>query len=619
MDSRDLLVLAVLAGATIAVYAPVWSFGFVNLDDPAYAADNEMVRAGWTLRGVFWAFGIHEANWHPLTWLSLMLDAEIGGGRPSVFHVTSLALHLLAACMLFAVLRRLTGARWKSAFVAAAFSLHPLHVESVAWIAERKEVLSALFGFAALWAYARHAERPTGGRLALVAACLALSLMAKPMWVTLPLVVLLLDVWPLRRLAIRGGHPATGAPAFTRLLAEKIPLFAMSLASGAVTLAAQHSGGAMRTFEEIPLWARLSNAVVACAAYLGKTIWPVGLAVYYPYPSGGHPPSAILGAAGLLILLTAAALWAGRTKGYWFTGWLWYLVTLLPVVGVVQVGRQAMADRYTYVPLVGIFVAVAWGAEALLVPGPASARSTGASSSTRRGAVLAAALAATALGVRSRDQVWTWRDSGSLMEHALRATTDNALAHNNLGTELHAAGRWLEAAAHWREALRITPEYPDARANLAGVLIRQGQVEEGIASCLEALRLEADHPGALSNLGFGLMRQGKLDEAVSKLRDSLRVRPRHAGTHLNLGTALALRGDVGAGIAEYGEALRLDSNLVEAHLNRATLLVRERRVAEATADFEAAIRIDPNNEAARQGLDRLRRGAGATPIPSGPH
>lgn len=572
--------------ATLAVYLPVVTFGFVEYDDNFYASENPFVRAGWSGAGLKWAFtNIEGGNWHPLTWLSLMLDAEIAGPRAGVFHGTNLLLHLVNTLLLFFLLERMTGAASKSAFVACAFAIHPLHVESVAWIAERKDVLSTLFWFLTLQAYLHYVSRPGLVRLLLVALPFGLGLASKPMLVTLPIVLLLLDYWPLGRLRPRG--------AMGGLIREKTPLLAMALASGIVTLVAQHGGGALATFEFYPLPARLANAVVACATYLAKTLWPANLAVFYPHP--GNTLSPWLVAISTLVLAGISVLvYLARGRPYLTVGWLWYLVTLAPVIGLVQVGMQSMADRYTYVPLIGIFLMVAWG-----VPDLAA----------RHGARWVPLVAVGAMGALmgcARLQVSYWRDGTTLFAHALRATSRNPVAENCLGNALLRRGRDAEAAEHWSQALRIAPDYADARSNLAGILIKQGRLDEAIAQCREVLRVNPTHVRAHTNLGLVLMHRGNYDEAAHHFSASLSERPNHAGTHANLAGALLRLGRLSEALSHIEQALRLEPDNVDAHLNLGIALGEQGRLDAAIARFSKVLRLDPGNETARGYLEAAR-------------
>ncbi len=556
-----LLVGAGLIAATLVVYAQVAGFDFVNIDDQQYVENNRRVLAGPTRAGLAWALTTHaEANWHPLTWISLMLDARIGGPGPRLFHLTNLALHAANTLLLFGVLAVMTGSRLRSGFVAALFAIHPLHVESVAWISERKDVLSAFFGLLALSAYLRYVRRPGLARYLPVGLAFALGLMAKPMLVTLPLAMLLFDYWPLRRVG-----PGT-AGGWLPIL-EKLPLLGLSVVSGILTLQAQLRGDAVNTLAALPLDARVANAVVSYVTYLTKMLWPTELAVFYPHPRDTLPLWQVSLSALALAGVTALA-WAGaRRRPYLAVGWLWYLVTLLPVIGLLQVGAQAMADRYTYLPLVGPFIAIAWG-----VPDLLQAAASPAALRRRTLALSAVALVAILLLVaRAHDQVGYWRDGATLFRHALRVTTDNARAHNGLGMALSRAGELERAVEHFREALRLDPAYPEAHDNLAAGLALQGKTAEAIEHFREALRLRPQDASCHANFGTVLMRRGDLDDAAAEFAEAIRLDPDHGSAHNNLGVLLARRGDVTAAIEHFEEALRIapDDAGARANLERA--------------------------------------------------
>jgi Flp pilus assembly protein TadD len=557
--ARVLLVALLLAALTAGVFAPTLRHGFVNYDDREYVLENGQVRAGLSLAGVRWALTATAAgNWHPLAWISHMTDVQLFGLAPAGHHLTSLLLHLLAALLLFELLRRLTGLVWPPALVAALFAVHPLHVESVAWVAERKDVLCGFLWILTLEAYRRSRARPGTLRSAAVVLLFALCLMAKPMAVTLPLTLLLLDFWPLGRFS-RGNAGA--------LLREKAPLLALAAASCWVTYAAQEQGRLVKSLAQFPPLARAGNALLAYAAYLGATLWPGDLAVFYPHPGAALRWSLAGVAAAGLLLATTAALATRRRLPWLATGWLWFLGTLLPVIGLVQVGEQARADRYTYIPLVGLFLAAAWTWRELARRRPA----LGA-----RGPALALLVLA-ALAWRARAQVATWESSVTLFEHALAVTAENDLALNNLGAALVDAGRSEEAVARLEAAVRLRP----------------------------------DRAGIRSNLGQALANAGRTDEAVAQYREALRIDPGNARVHNNLGVALDRRGDLAGAAAGYREALRLAPGFAEAHNNLGAALARQGARDEALAHFREAVRLSPGYAAARANLERALAAAPA--------
>lgn len=566
---------ALLVALVAAVYAQAGAFAFVNLDDQQYVTANPMVLRGLRWEGVAWAFGgFHASNWHPLTWLSHMADVSLFGAHAGAHHLVSVALHALNAILLFALLRRTTGATWRSAIAAALFAVHPLHVESVAWVSERKDVLSGLLFFLALHAWVSYARRPGAGRYLAVAALLALGLLAKPMLVTLPFVLLLLDAWPLGRMAggaelrasrsmgpvilplLRsGGGEGRGegvsTPAARKrapaLLLEKVPLLALAAVASAVTWRAQSAGEAAVALDVVPLGARVANAAVSYAVYLVRTAWPSGLAAFYPHPvlsGSGIPAWKIAGAAALIAAITAAAVRERSRRPYLAWGWLWFLGTLVPVIGLAQVGEQALADRYTYLPLVGPFVAAAWGGADLADRLPRG----------RAAAAAAAAVAVAALALAAFRQAGTWRDSVALHRRALETTERNWVAWNGLADALADAGRPADAVGAYREALRLRPRLASAWNGLGTAYGMLGAHAEAIAPFEEALRVRPAYSDAWYNLGTAHGSLGRHARAAECFRSALRLRPDDARAWANLGVASALAGDR-RGAAESLEAL----------------------------------------------------------------
>jgi protein O-mannosyl-transferase len=535
---------------------------------------------GLTWHGVAWAFTTeHAVNWHPLTWLSHMLDVQLYGLDAGAHHLTNLLFHIGNTLLLFGLLHRMTGALGRSAFVAGLFAVHPLHVESVAWVAERKDVLSTLFWMLTLWAYIEYVKRPdlrqsSRRRYAAVLLFFALGLMAKQMLVTLPLVLLLLDFWPLGRVGI-GPNPAGGwAPARDgwatagRLVWEKLPLLALAAASSIATFVIHQRGGAVIILSAIPLQLRIENALVSYVVYIGKMLWPAGLAVLYPYPQSLSAWSVAV-AFVTLTGISVAVIWAAPRRPYLPVGWFWYLGTLVPVIGLIQVGDQAIADRYTYIPLIGLFIIVAWGVPDLLVRWPL------------RMVVLpkialpaAACLVILACAITARGQLEYWEDSTTLWTHTLAVTTRNNIAHNNLGATLADQGKTDEAIAHYSEALRIKSDYADAHNNLGVALADQGKLDEAIAHYSEALRIKPCYSDAHSNLGIALADQGNLDEAIAQFTEALRINPDSAKAHNNLGVALASQGKLDEAIAQFTEALQVKPDYADARNNLELALAR---------------------------------------------
>lgn len=568
-------------GLVVAVYHPVRDHEFVNYDDHLYVVDNPKHHAGLSLDTLVESFTTpYETNWIPLTWVSLQIDYALYGDDPMGYHLTNVALHAASAVLLLLALARMTGAPLRSGFVAAVFALHPLHVESVAWVSERKDTLSGLFWMLALLAYARHAERPRAGRYALVVAAYALALLAKPMAITLPFALLLLDYWPLHRLR---RDPTRRLPDPSRLraaLLEKLPLFAIAAVASAVTFTVQRDLGAMDHGDALPFGLRLENALVSYVWYVGKGLWPSGLAAFYPHPFDTLPAWQVGGSALLLLAVTWALARAAASHPYAITGWLWFLGTLVPVIGIVQVGMQARADRYTYLPFIGLSWIVAWGAVALAerarVPRPALAGV---------GLGVVAALAVTA-----HAQVGTWRDTLSLFGHAREVTEDNFFAHHGLGSALLLAGRPEEAAEEFRQALRTKPRWPGAHVGLGDALHALGDYEGAIAAYEEALRLDPAHARGNANLGKALTDAGRPREAIRHLRRALARQGGHqrAATLALLGESLFAAGDVEGAIEQYRKAVELDPGLGDAHANLGIALGHVGSDAEALAALSRA-------------------------------
>jgi Flp pilus assembly protein TadD len=503
--------------------------------------------------------------------MSYLADRQLYGLDALGYHITNLLLHILNTLLLFLVLSRMTGLAWRSSFVAALFAIHPLHVESVAWIAERKDVLSTLFWMLSMWAYVRYAEHPGLKRYLPVVLFLALGLMSKPMLVTLPLMLLLLDYWPLGRYASLRSNEVGAAAAVWRLVWEKAPLFALAAASSVLTFFVQQTGGAVSSSEALPFGVRVANALVAYVSYIGKTIWPQGLAALYPHPRTTLPTWEVVLSGLLLIWVSAVAVRAARKHPYAAVGWLWYVVTLVPVIGLVQIGSHAMADRFTYVPLVGIFVMAAWGAPDLV---GRLAKGAGLRQDAHRRASVAplAVGVILALTVCTFIQVGYWRDGVALWTHAVEVTRNNASAHCSLGDALRKQGNIEEATIHLYQAVQIDPNDADARNNLASALFEQGRDGEAIAEYYEVLRFKPHNADVQTNLGTALLRQGRFDEALPHLTEALRISPEHPGAHNSLGVLLAQQGKLDQAIAHFSEAVRIDPGREDYRKNLASAL-----------------------------------------------
>jgi tetratricopeptide (TPR) repeat protein len=610
----DLAICLGLILSIFAVYAQVGHFDFIHFDDQDYVYENVHVKAGLAPASIKWAFtAVVSANWMPVTLLSHMLDVQFFGLRSGMHHLVNVLFHALSALLLFMVLRRATRARWPSAFVAFVFALHPLHVESVAWISERKDVLSAFFFFLALYAYVRYTERPGLGRYLAVLGLFCLGLMSKPMLVTFPFTLLLFDIWPLGRVQ------------WPKILWEKLPLFALSAGSSVVTYFTQRS---ITTVLAAPLAPQ--NALLSYVTYIRQMFWPVRLAIFYPYPRSIEASEAA--AAGAVILSVSALaiyLWRVRPRvaPYFITGWFWYLGTLVPVIGLVQVGRQSHADRYTYIPMVGLLMILAWGAADVVGKWPRTKPAIAAAATISCIVCMAAASA----------QAAYWRNGVTLFQHALDVTEDNLVAESSLGYHLmKAPGRCPDAIPHFEAALRINPDDVETDANLGFCLMQSGRPTDAIPYFEAVLRANPDSAEAHNNLGLALsqtpgrdadaiphfeavlraqpdsadtnnnlgaclVNSGRPADAVPYFEAALRTKPDSADIQFNLGMALSKTpGRDADAISHLEAALRLRPDHVGAHHNLALLLVKRGRTEDAIAHLEAAIRLNPNYQSERE-------------------
>jgi tetratricopeptide (TPR) repeat protein len=644
---RPSMLCLLLALCTFAVFLPVARQGFVNYDDSDYVTENSHVLGGLKWANIVWAFTTgHASNWHPLTWLSHMLDCQLFGHAAGPQHLVSVGFHVANTLLLLLLLRRMTGALWRSALVAALFALHPLHVESVAWASERKDVLSGFFFLLTLGAYVRYVEvqspkskaqspstasnkAPSPSRITyhasryfvLSLSLFALGLMSKPMLVTLPFVLLLMDYWPLHRFEPSTLNPQPST--LLRLVVEKAPFFLLAAASSVITFIVQRKGGAVST--SLTVGARIANALVSYIRYIGKTFWPVDLSILYPHP-GRWPAWQVIASAVLLLGIFAAVLLLARRRPYLAVGWLWFCGTLVPTIGLVQVGIQSMADRYTYLPLIGLFMMLAWGANELIPERPWREQALAI------GGMLL--LAASAL--LTERQVQFWRDSEALFGHAVQVTRDNYLAYNNLGFYQSGKGRTAEAMRNYRQALKINPAYEDAlnnlgyalagqkkfadaipyyeaalhvrpnhaevHNNLGNALSEMGRIDEAIQHYLIVLSQKPDHADAHNNLGIALAMKGKLDEAIPHFQAAIRSKPSYASAHSNLGNALAAQYKLDSAIQEYKEALQLKPDDAQAQNNLGNALAEQGNVEEAIGHYREALRLNADNPEAHFNL-----------------
>jgi protein O-mannosyl-transferase len=594
----SLLLAFLLAMATFALYLPSLQNGFINYDDPAYVTKNLHVQQGITLESISWAFrATVEANWHPLTWISHMVDFQLFQLNPGGHHLTNLLLHILNVVLLFLLLRNATGHIWRSAFVAALFALHPLNVESVAWIAQRKSLLCTLCMFLAIWAYYRYVHRPNLLRYTAVAGFLTLALMAKPMVVTLPFVLLLLDYWPLARIP----HPSWKTrrefvAVIARLTAEKVPLFLIAIASAVITVYAQHRGGAVGTLSALPLTLRLKNALYSYLSYILSGISPSRLAVFYP-----HPENSLVwwkvGVAVLFILGLTAIVWRARERRYLLTAWLWYLGTLIPVIGIVQVGRQASADRYVYVPFIGLFIMVVW------ITADWSARVRTARIPT----IVVGVLVLSCYSYIAWRQIGYWKSSYTLFAHALDVTQGNGIAEEHLGLALCEQGHFDLAIPHFAAAVRLTPDLPTPHYNLGTLMLQRGRMDDAMREYKLALSHVSDPlEGAQihNNLGVVLLETKQLPAAVDEFNAAIALDPNHQKSFIGRGNAEYEAGNFEAALSDFTHASRLEPSSMALFWMGRTFQEKG-DVKSAVGAYEAALQIAPDMRAARNQLEVL--------------
>jgi Flp pilus assembly protein TadD len=595
---HDWLIAAALAVLTLVVYVQVINHQFINYDDDLYIHNNPVVIQGLTLKGVGWAFTtFHAGNWHPLTWLSHMLDVQLFGLSAGNHLMVNTLIHVATTLLLFFFLKRVTQARWESALVAALFALHPLHVESVAWAAERKDTLSTFLGLLTLLAYVRYSESTSWKRYAPVALTLMLGLMAKPMLVTWPFLLLLLDWWPLGRLEWK---PTDGIKQLAKplmpLIQEKIPLFCLVGASMVVTYLAQLRGGAVQGLVELSLPLRFANMVVSYAKYVLSTFWPVNLGVYYPFSPADMPVWQPIAAFLFLVFITVIVVRQASQRPYLIVGWLWFLGTLVPVIGLVQVGGQAMADRYHYIPSIGLFIALVFTIADFF-----SARQ---SSRTVRAAF--AIIVLVIMSTLTWRQIDLWRDSVSLFTHTLSVTSDNLPMEYNLAYVLGRQGKSDEAIAHFNEALRINPNYYHALVNLGITLADRGKLTEAMRCYEQSLQVNPNSAKAHAEMGLVLGRQEKFGEALPHFYKSLEIAPNEPLVRMNLGWTLALLNKHQEAVEHLNEALRLNPNSAETHNNLGLVLMSQGKLEESRSHFSTALQLKPDLGVAQENLKRVQ-------------
>ena len=621
-SSRILIVCAFLAFATLLAFWQVNHCDFINYDDNSYVTENSHVRNGLTVDGIRWAFTTsYTGNWHPLTWVSHMADVQVFGLNPHWHHLTNLLLHIANTLLLFLVLYRLTKAFWQSAFVAALFALHPLHVQSVAWVAERKDVLSTFFWMLTIGAYCYYAERPSLWRYLPIFTFLAIGLMAKPMLVTLPFVLLLVDYWPLGRFeqndksakkmqtepvnsTTAGKRKATSGKRKTSikkkidtkvradsryrpvsilsLLSEKVPLLVLTILSTVVTYIVQHEEGAVIPVERFPLAARVENAFISYIMYIGKMIWPNKLAVFYPY-QGPSASWRVLGAVLFFTAVTLIVIRAAKKFRYLTVGWLWYVGTLVPVIGVVQVGAQARADRYTYIPLIGLFIMTAWGLPVLL----------GKWRYRKKVLTASATLALGCFFVVTRTQVGYWQNSFTLFGHALKVTDNNYIAYAGRGNAYFALGNHKEAIKDYDRAIEISPEFSEAHNNRGSVYLKLGNYRQAIADYDRAIEVNPGNQEAYYNRGTAYEALGYQEQAIADYDRVIEVNPRLASTYFRRGNAYASLGNYRQAIADYDRAIEVNPRFAEAYCNRGNAYGDLSNYRQAIVDCDRAIEVNP--------------------------
>ncbi len=562
LAGRKSVVVLLLVGVVLIAYGTVWQFEFVNIDDDLYLTDYPQIQRGLSWDNVLWSLTAMEAAfWHPLTWLSHMLDTQLFGLNPAGHHVTNLLLHIANVLLLFALLHRMTGALWLSAWVAVLFALHPLNVESVAWVSQRKTVLSTMFWLLTLLAYVSYARKPCWKRYLGMMGIFVLGLMAKPMLVTLPCVLLLLDYWPLGRL---GKDPKEFWARLPKLAAEKLPLFIpVAIASG-LAIQAQAQMGSISSWQGLSLGIRVANAVLAYGLYLKKMVWPTNLAVFYPHPGSSLQAGPVALAALVLVGLSLGLWWKNRRSPYLLVGWLWYLGTMVPVSGLIQVGGHAMADRYAYVPLMGLFIILVWGtadlAQTLHLP---------------KAWLLGAGLCVVIVLIGTvRLQLSHWRNSFTLFQHALESTENNHMAHSNLGIAFLNTNDLDEAIGHFHEALEIKPTHAGVHTNLSIALRRKGMLDEALEHSIRSVQINPDLAEAHNSLGISLFQKGRVEEALQEFRKALDLKPDYSTCYYNLGVVLEDQNRSEEAAESFRQALRLDPFHGQAQ-QRLTLLLEE--------------------------------------------
>jgi protein O-mannosyl-transferase len=585
------LICVVLAVATLAAFWPVINAEFIDFDD-LYIMENPRMQRGLTAENVSWAFtSFYGSNWHPLTWLSLLMDCELFGVDAPAMHRVNLGFHVANGVLLFLMLNRLTRAVWASAIVAALFALHPLRVESVAWITERKDVLSTCFWILTMWCYAEYVQRRCAGWYTGALLFFVLGLMSKAMLVTLPFVLLLWDLWPLRRMDVRTPRWWMDWARWRGLLLDKLPFVAFTVAVMSLTLLAPHGDEDLVSIVQLPLSERVENAFVSYARYLAKTFWPTDLAVFYPHPEQ-WPPLVFATAAAVVLIVTAFAVGTFKRWPWLSIGWFWFVGTLVPVSGIVQIGGQSMADRFTYVPSIGLFIAIVWTVRELVLGHRA----------LMAFAVSAAAATIVASGVVTYRQAGYWKDSERLFTRAVSVTPPNAFILNSMGNVLARQGRIVEAMEKFNAALKLAPDDFRAWAYIGNIYARDGKFDAAIEHFRAALRHRPNSAQMHYNLGLALAAKGQWAEAITHFEKELALEPFYFSGHFHLGNAYLNSGNPEAAATNYLAAIQLKSDLPAAHYNLGEARLAQGRVQEAIEHFTAATRLDPKSADAHRQL-----------------
>ncbi len=605
---------ALLIALAVLPYLQTLSHDFINYDDNLYVTENHHVQQGLTLPAISWAFTTFKGgNWHPLTWLSHMLDINIWDGWPGGHHLTNVALHAANTLLLFLILLEMTGGLWRSALVGALFAVHPLHVESVAWIAERKDVLSTFFGLLALWAYLAYTRRPSAKQYLAMTGFFILSLMAKPMLVTFPFLLLLLDVWPLKRWRLgpvdsegRRSHLANGRDgspvdphrvshdaAIKRAILEKLPLFVVAAMFSVIAIVSQRGTGALGGLVAFPLSTRIVNAFVGYALYLEKLVAPVNLAVFYPHP-GHWPMLQVAVSVAILLGITVVAIWQRGRRPWLLIGWLWFVGMLVPVIGLIQIGMQSIADRYTYFPAIGAFIMIAWSIPAAMPP------------MAKRAVIGAACICILGLTIMTWRQISYWQNSRTLFTHALAVTRGNFIAHQNLGSVFEGDGNLNAALEQYRWAASEFPGYGRIHENIGNVLLKQGRYPEALAEFKSAIDLDPHSSSAFNSIGSIALMNQQYDDAAKYFRRAVELDPDNVPAHINFGTSLVKLGRYDQAIAQLAPITRAEPKRIVARTNLARALAGRGNVDQAIAELHQILQMQPEYAPAREALQEIQ-------------